>query len=166
MSGGTRNHSVIGANISGELRSALLDRNCTVCNSELMFRIEAADAAVYPDGMVICGPESYYHDRKDVVTNPMVVVEVLSDSTASWDRGGKFRQYELLPSLQEYVLIEQNEPQVDVFRRNEHGLWELERYGGLDELIIFKTLKVEVAMASIYHRVEFPEQKQNYKVED
>lgn len=155
MPGGTRNHSVIGLNINAELRQALRGKDCFAGNNDLKIRIEEADAGVYPDGLVICGKENYYADRKDIVTNPTVVIEVLSDSTAAWYLGGKFRQYQTLPSLQEYVLIEQNEPQVDVFRRNEQGLWVLEGYEGLDKMVEFKSLGVSIASSEIYYEIEF-----------
>lgn len=90
MSGGTRNHSVMGANISRVLGNALLDKDCTVFNSQLKVKIQGVDAGFYPDGMVICGQEEYFGGRNDIVTNPRVIVEVLSDSTAAWDRGGNF----------------------------------------------------------------------------
>ena len=157
MSGKTRDHCVIGVNIAGELGGALMGKDCSVFGSDLKVRIEAADSNVYPDGMVICGPEEYYADRKDLVTNPIVIIEVLSDSTAAWDRGGKFRKYETLPSLREYILVEQNAPQVDVFRRQGMGSWTLERYDGLEEMVELRSLEVSIAARGIYHRVEFPE---------
>jgi len=84
----TYHHSLISTNINAELRSALLDKDCFALGSDLKIRIESANASVYPDGMVICGNQEYYEERKDIILNPTVVIEVLSDSTAAWDRGG------------------------------------------------------------------------------
>ncbi len=123
MSGGTDAHSLIGTNISGELRSALWEKDCFAFGSDLKVRIDTADAVVYPDVMVICGDREYHHDRKDIVKNPQVVFEVLSKGTEGWDRGGKFRHYQSLPSLKEYILVDQNIAQVDVFRLNAEGFW-------------------------------------------
>ena len=156
MSGGTRDHNLIGTNVCGELRAALKGKDCSVFSSELRVRIDKAESGVYPDGMVIYGPEAYYQDRADVITNPMVIIEVLSESTKAWDYKGKFRKYEMLPSLQEYVLIEQKEPQVDIFRRNDQGFWVLERYDGLATGVVFHSIGVTVPMKEIYYRVQFP----------
>jgi Uma2 family endonuclease len=155
MSGGTKNHSLIGLNINAELRNALRGSDCFAGSNDLKIRIEAASASVFPDGLVVCGKEEYHANRKDIITNPTVVIEVLSESTTAWNYSGKFRQYQMLPSLQEYVLVEQKEPQVDIFRRNEEGLWVLEGYKGLEAWVEFKSLSVKIAMREIYHRVEF-----------
>ncbi|MCB9230603.1 MAG: Uma2 family endonuclease [Bacteroidia bacterium] len=155
MSGGTGDHSLIGTNITRELGNALMGKDCFVYGSDLKIRIEEANAAVYPDGMIICGPRKYYKDRLDMITNPMVVIEVLSEGTAGWDRGGKFRQYTLLPSLREYVIVEQAEAQVDVFRKNDAGLWEFEAYGGLDSNIEIKSLGISISLVMIYYGVQF-----------
>jgi len=157
MSAGTGDHSLIGTNVSRELGNALMGGECLVYGSDLKIRIDAADAGVYPDGMVICGPREYYKDRKDVIINPIVVIEVLSEGTAAWDRGGKFRQYRLLPSLQEYIVIEQKEAQIDIFRKNAKGLWVLESYRGLAEKVEFQSLGVGITSSGIYHGVNFSE---------
>ena len=93
-----------------------------------------------------------------MVLNPIVVVEVLSESTAAYDRGGKFSYYKKIPALMEYVLVEQKEPIVDVFRRNEEGLWvQFERYEGLDSMVELTSIQVTISANMIYHRVIFPE---------
>ena len=157
MSGGTDERSRISSNISREIGVALLEKECSVYDSNLKVRIEAADAGVYPDCQVICGPSEYYQGRKDVVLNPIVVVEVLSESTAAYDRGGKFSHYKKIPALMEYVLVEQKEPIVDVFRRNEEGLWvQFGRYEGLDSMVELTSIQVSIPANMIYHRVIFP----------
>lgn len=149
ISGGTADHSLIGANCCAELNIGLKEEDCQTFNSELMIRIETAESAVYPDAIVICGPRDYFEGRKNVVTNPIVIVEILSESSASYDRGGKFRKYELLPSLQEYVLIEQKEAQIEVFRRKAQGLWELARNSGLDAKVQLHSLGIEISNRNI-----------------
>ncbi|MEM6273323.1 MAG: Uma2 family endonuclease, partial [Bacteroidota bacterium] len=126
ISGGTPQHSLIAMNIGGELRSAIKGTDCLVYNSDLLIRLEEADAGFYPDVSVVCGSPETTSEKQLALTNPTVIVEVLSDSTASWDRGGKFRQYQSIPSLQEYILVEQNEPHIDVYRRMENGFWFLQ----------------------------------------
>ncbi|MEM7038811.1 MAG: Uma2 family endonuclease, partial [Bacteroidota bacterium] len=124
-SGATFTHSLIGTNTTSILGNALNGKDCLTFNSDLNIRIEAADANAYPDAFVICGPPEFDQGRKHVVTNPTLIVEVLSDGTAAWDRGGKFKRYRQIPSLKEYVLIEQEDIQVEVFRKNEIGFWVL-----------------------------------------
>jgi Uma2 family endonuclease len=157
MSGGTRDHSLIAMNVGRELGNALIGKGCFVFGSDLMVRVDAADAGFYPDAMVICEKEKYVGDKNHAITNPTVIVEVLSDSTGAYDRGGKFRQYEMLPTLQEYVLVEQKEAQVDVFHRNDQGLWVLERYGGLNSVVKFRSLEVAIRSSKIYYGIDFAE---------
>ena len=156
MSGGTPEHSMITSNINRELGNALKGSNCFVFDSNLQVRIEAADQSVYPDVMVICGPRQAYQDRRHVVTNPTLVVEVLSESTAGYDRGLKFQSYGKLPSLQEYVLVEQVHPMVEIFRQNEQGLWVLHRYQGLHAEAIFQSVGATIPLKEIYYGIDFP----------
>lgn len=158
MAGGTEPHSLISSNINRQLGNALEDRDCRVYNSDLKVRIEKADAAAYPDAMVICGPVEFLAGRKDIVTNPIMIIEVLSPSTASWDFLGKFRLYEQLSSLQEYILIAQDAPQIDVFRRNDEGKWILSRYDGLEAVVHFQSIEVQIPSASIFQKVDFAAQ--------
>jgi Uma2 family endonuclease len=148
-------HNLIIANLVRNLRNALPDKGYLVFGKDTQIMIEEEDPFYSPDAMVICGPREYYEDRKDVVTNPTVVFEVLSESTAAWDYGGKFRRYQKLISLQEYVLIEQNEAQVIVFRRNQAGEWLVENYGGLDAVVELKSIEVLVSVKEIYQGIEF-----------
>ncbi len=160
MSGATINNELIRTNFVSEVSRALMDRDCTTFGSDLKIRIEAADANVYPDGMVICGDPNPYRDRNDIITNPQVVIEVLSDSTAAWDRGGKFRKYERLPSLREYILVEQDAPQVDLYRREGQGKWILDRYEGLETAVHIPSLNISIPVKGIYHMVDFLSESQ------
>lgn len=156
MAGGTHNHSLIQANASGELRNVLEDRNCRVHGEALMVYIAAANATTYPDAMVICGPPVYADSRrKNIVTNPIVIVEVISRSTEKYDRGDKFLKYQLLPSLQEYVLIAQEEPLVELYRRVDGGDWTKTEYRGLEVSIKLESLAVEIPAGKLFAKVEW-----------
>ncbi len=157
MSGGTANHSRISINSGRELSIALRGKDCDVFNSDLMVRIEAADAFVYPDLSVVCGKEDFYKDNTRILLNPTIIVEVLSETTERFDRGSKFRKYQTIPSLKEYVLIDQWEAQIDVFRPIEDGKWELTTYSGLDGLLKLESISVEIPLIEIYRRVNFSE---------
>jgi len=88
MSGGTREHSLVGQNVAGELRNALLERPCEVPGSDLKIAVLATSRYFYPDVFVVCGEPRFADDQRDSVVNPRVIVEVLSDSTERYDRGG------------------------------------------------------------------------------
>ena len=103
MSGGSRNHVLIAGNCQMALRSALKDKGCLVFQSDLRVHIPSNDLYTYPDVVVVCGEEQYLDNQKDTLVNPVLVVEVLSPSTESYDRGQKFEFYRSIASLQEYV---------------------------------------------------------------
>ena len=156
MAGGSHAHSIIGTNCSGELRNALQGRDCEVHGEALMIRIAAADKSTYPDAMVICGEPVFTDNRKLVVTNPLVIVEVLSPATEAYDRGEKFAAYQLLPSLQEYVLVSQETPLVEVYRRTVSG-WTKFEFPGLEATITLQSLGVTLPASAIYSRVQWTE---------
>ena len=105
MAGGTRWHSLIGGNLVAELRDRLKGRPCVTYNAELRVKVEATGLQTYPDASVVCGPQRFLDAQEDTLLNPMLVAEVLSDSTEAYDRGRKFAHYRTIESLQEYVLV-------------------------------------------------------------
>lgn len=117
MAGGSPRHGRLASRFSGELHVALRGRPCAVYSSDVRVRIEATNRTTYPDLSVVCGSEQLAADDKDALTNPIVIVEVLSESTERSDRGEKFAHYQRLASLQEYVLVDQSGPRIEVFRR-------------------------------------------------
>ncbi len=120
MAGGSVPHSDIVGNAFFALRVALQGRGCTVSTDALAIRVEAADLYTYPDVSVVCGERSLHGTRfaNTALLNPLVLVEVLSPSTASYDRGAKFDLYAQIPSLQAYVLVSQDAPSVHVYSRD------------------------------------------------
>ena len=109
---------------------------------------------VYPDLMVVCGGAEFVFQRKDIICNPKVVIEVISPETASFDRGEKFESYKLLKSLREYVLVEQDSANVDVFHLNEDGQWVNESYSGLEAEVMLRSLGIGISMKDVYRDVE------------
>jgi Uma2 family endonuclease len=118
MAGGTPEHARLLMAVGAELRSALGSKGCAVYGSELKIRVEATNRSTYADVVVICGPERLSAIDRNAVINPTVIVEVLSPSTEASDRGEKWRHYQRIDSLREYVLVSQGEPYVEVFRRD------------------------------------------------
>ena len=158
MSGGTPEHSLIIANVSGELRAALKGKPCRLYESNLRIRIPRTTLYTYPDASVVCGPLQFdpLDARKETVTNPTLLVEVLSPSTETWDRGGKFQNYQQIESLREYVLVSSEKPLVETYLRHEGCTWIYAAAGGPEARARFNSLGVEIALAEIYAGVEFP----------
>ncbi|HEV7240340.1 MAG TPA: Uma2 family endonuclease [Thermoanaerobaculia bacterium] len=124
MSGGTSRHSALAMNVGFALRGTRPD-GCTVFQSDMRVRIAATGRATYPDVSMVCGPIEYDPEdaARTTITNPVLIVEVLSVTTEKGDRGNKWMHYQRIPSLQEYVLVSQ-EPRIEVFRRTPSGTWE------------------------------------------
>lgn len=131
MSGSSEEHNIIALNISTRLRSHLRGSSCRTFMSDMKLRIEATDAGYYPDVMVVCNPEDSDRYFK---TSPCLIVEVLSPSTKSTDRREKLLAYKKIPSLQEYVLVSQDETKIEIYRKDTQGNWSLETLSKDDEL--------------------------------
>ena len=158
MARATAAHSLISANVICELRNRLRGNGCLPYDSNLRIEIPATGLFTYPDVSVICGPIEFSPLGNDMATNPKLLVEVLSDSTEAYDRGGKFAHYRTIPSFREYILISQTEPLVEVFFRRDDGIWELAPMKGLDATARLQSLQIELPLAEIYYEVQFPEQ--------
>ena len=158
LAGGSINHALICGNVYTELRRGLKekDSNCRTFNSELRLYIQSKNSFVYPGAMVVCGAYELAENEKNSITNPTLIVEVLSKSTAGYDRGDKFNFYRQIPTLQEYVLIEQEKPGVDVYYKKEGtDLWSIKSYDDLNEKISFQSLDVSVKLSDLYEDVKF-----------
>ena len=149
MSGGTPEHSRLSVNVQAELRSALRGRPCVTFNSDLRVRVLATGLGTYPDASVVCGRLEVDPEDKNTVTNPAVIVEVLSDSTESYDRDDKRAHYRQIPSLRDYLLVSQHERRVDHYHRNDDGTWTLRdvRAGGEVRL---DSIGCQIAVDAIY----------------
>ncbi|MFZ5893787.1 MAG: Uma2 family endonuclease [Myxococcota bacterium] len=125
MAGGTPEHGALAAAFILELGSALRGRPCRMFSSDVRVRIQPTGLATYPDASVVCGRLETDPIDRDAIVNPVLLVEILSDSTEGYDRGAKAAHYRRIPSLREYVLVSQREPLIEVYRRNEQGRFEL-----------------------------------------
>jgi len=158
MAGGTPAHSLIATNLGAELRSLLRGRPCRVFNADLRIKVEAAGLYTYPDLSVVCGPLKFAGQTLDVVTNPGLLAEVLSDATESYDRGRKFEFYRQLPTLEAYLLASQHEPRLELFVRQADGSWRLTEAAGPAARLAVPPLEVELELAEVFAGVEFPPQ--------
>ncbi len=125
MAGGTPEHAALSAAVIGELRSLLRGKPCQVFTSDLRVRVEATDLTTYPDVSIVCGVLERSELDANAVTNPVALVEVLSDSSEAYDRGEKFAHYRRIPSLREYLVVSQRETRLELFRREDDGSWRL-----------------------------------------
>jgi len=155
MSGGTPLHSQIATNLAAEFRNRLKGRRCIPYNSDLRLKVETTGLLTYPDLSVVCGPVQFAAGTDDTVVNPTVIVEVLSDSTEAYDRGKKFENYRLMPSLREYLLVSQKEPRIDQFIRQENEQWLLREAAGLEAMLALPALEIKISLAEVFAGVEF-----------
>jgi Uma2 family endonuclease len=154
MAGGSPEHNTIAVNFSGEIRSQLKGRPCVVFMSDVRLCVSPTGLYTYPDVMVVCGDRQFLDGAKDTLLNPNMIVEVLSDSTESYDRGRKFRHYQQLASFQEYVLVAQDEVRVERFTRQGDD-WVLSTFTSLDDMLRLASIGCEVSLHEIYDKVEF-----------
>ncbi|AUB81059.1 Uma2 family endonuclease [Candidatus Thiodictyon syntrophicum] len=155
MAGASEAHNLIAGNVYGELRTAFKGRPCYVYTSDMKVRIESANLGTYPDVMAVCGERRFWDDRRDVITNPTLIVEVLSDSTESYDRGDKFAYYRSLPSLSAYLLLSQHRVGAELFLRQGGGDWLLRTYSDLRDGIPLTALDALLPLSEVYDKVEF-----------
>lgn len=149
MAGGTPEHGALAAAIMGELRMALAGKPCRVYSSDVRLVVRETGLVTYPDASVVCGQLETDPEDPDAITNPRLLVEVLSDSTEAYDRGIKAAHYRRIPSLIEYVLVSQDEPRVEVYRRIAPGRWELTE-ARATQRIALSSVEVELDVAALY----------------
>lgn len=159
MSGGTPQHSLIISNVNREIGNVLKGKSCRVYDCNLRIRIPRTAHYSYPDVSVICGPMQFdaLDSRKETATNPTLLVEVLSPSTEAWDRGGKFESYQLIESLQEYVLVASDAARIEVFTRQPDGRWLYAATRGVEAVARLQSIGVELSHAEVYAGATFLE---------
>lgn len=153
MAGGTLDHARMTNNIDRAFGRKLKE-SCESVTSEVKIRVEDNRKFYYPDVFVICGEPQYYDKRKDTITNPILIVEVLSDSTEAKDRGEKMLAYRTLESLQEYVLVSQDKAVVEQYIKIADGNWIHKATIGLNSTVRFESIEVELTLEEIYKRVK------------
>lgn len=156
MPGASFAHNLITNNISGELRTRLKGSACAAFANDMRIGIPTAKSYFYPDVGVVCEEPRFEDDVFDTLLNPIVVVEVLSPSTEAYDRGEKFAHYRQLASLQEYVLVSQDQIRVDHYRRQEKQ-WIFTDFEKQDETLQLPSIQCELPLLEIYQRVTFPD---------
>ncbi len=155
MSGGSMRHADLQSNLHGELFAALHNGECRVYGPDFRVRVSGR-MYTYPDISVVCGTRLLADDSQDVLLNPIAIAEILSPSTETYDRGLKFQHYRTIASLQDYLLVDQNQVRIEQYTRQDNNLWTLRDYQSLDEEMTIASIGVSLSLRRIYDRVEFP----------
>ena len=157
MAGASRAHNSIVLNTGSEIRQHLKNRSCKAYVNDMRVKVNPTGLYAYPDVIVVCGKEQFEDTHLDTLLNPTLIIEVLSDSTEAYDRGRKFEHYRHLDSLVEYVLIAQQRPHIESYRRQPDHQWLLTECSGLDATLRLQSIDCDLALAEIYAKVELSE---------
>ncbi len=154
MSGASNAHNIITMNTAYQLYDQLLDRDCLVYGSDMRVRVQDPVSYFYPDVTVVCGEPRFEDDVFDTLLNPTVVIEVLSPSTAAYDRREKFARYQQIASLKAYILISQNRMHLEHHLREENQ-WRATEFQEFDDVVSVPSIECELLLGHVYRRVTF-----------
>lgn len=150
MSGASISHNKISINCTVDIANKLKGKNCQPYGSDLRIHIPKNTLYTYPDISIICGEIKTLDDKFDTVTNPSVIIEILSVSTRNYDKGDKFTLYREIDSLQEYILIDSERIMVEKFIRNPDNSWQLTEYKTIEQSFSITTVNIEMQLRVIY----------------
>ncbi len=150
MSGGTLRHSNLAARTVATLTSQLKGKKCSVFTSDARVRTPLSTSYFYPDVSVVCGEVQLYRGSNDILTNPTVIVEVLSPSTADYDHGTKFAHYRQIPSLNDYLLVHNSEIVIEQYTRQPNGGWLLSEHARMEAEVRLASIDCNVTLQAIY----------------
>ena len=165
MAGGTINHNRIAGNFYAVLNFAFRQQEYEVFNSDMRLWIHQKRIYTYPDVTVIAGEPEFFNNRTDIITNPQVIVEILSKSTKNYDREDKFQVYRTISTFQEYLLIDQTRIHVDQFSKTGKKQWTLREYDEEDEAIALVTVPFEISLQDLYNKVKFESEGESADIE-
>ena len=153
MAGGTPNHNRITVNLASLLSSQFRGGPCEAFASDLRVQVEKDTHYTYPDVVVICGELKLAEGRSDTVVNPVVIIEVLPESTRDYDRGSKFAAYRSIETLSDYILVDQDAVHIEYFSKEDDGTWKLREYFSSEIIIEIKSIQITIPIKKIYERV-------------
>lgn len=153
MTGASRQHNKIVVNTLSALRPQLRRRPCEIYPSDMRVKVVSTGLYTYPDISLVCGQIQFEDSTQDTLLNPQVIIEVLSKSTAAYDRGEKFEHYRKIPSLVEYLLIAQERCLVEHFTRQPDDRWLLAEANSLQDVIELPSVGCKLALADVYEDV-------------
>lgn len=155
MAGASREHNQIASNIVRVLGNQFLEKPRSVYSSDMKVKMEEIQKYTYPDVVVSWDQEEFEDENTDVLLNPLVIFEILSDSTEAYDRGEKFAHYQLLDSLAEYILASQYFCRVEKFQRHDDNAWIYFAFPEMDDIVKLEFVSCELPVSEIYRKVNF-----------
>ncbi len=155
MSGASIPHNKISKNILVDLGNKLKGKDCEPFGSDLRIHIPKNSLYTYPDLSIICGEIETTDDKFDTVKNPSVIIEILSESTRNYDKGGKFTLYREIESLKEYILIDSESVMVEKFMRNADSSWQLTEYKKIESTFTIETVSISLPLTTVYEGISF-----------
>jgi Uma2 family endonuclease len=153
--GATEAHNLIAGNVFASLHVQFKGRPCKVYQSDMRVKVLATGLRTYPDVAALCGDPVFEDAVHDTLTNPTLLVEVLSESTEAYDRGKKFEHYRRIRSFREYLLIAQDRAHVERYLRRDDGQWVLSEYGDLAATVELASVGCTLSLADVYDKVPF-----------
>jgi Uma2 family endonuclease len=153
MVGASKRHNLITANLIRILGNQLLDRPCNVYPSDMRVKVSPLGKYTYPDVVVACEEEEFDDEERDTLLNPVVVIEVLSESTEAYDRGRKFEHYQYIESLTEYLLVSQEPYRVEQYVRQGGQEWKYYEYHSAEDVLLISVIGCELALKDVYVKV-------------
>lgn len=156
MAGASWEHNQIVMAASALLFSQLRGKSCTVNPSDQRLKVMKTGLNTYPDISIVCGEPVFAGNEFDTITNPTVIIEILSPSTEAYDRGDKFQHFREIETLQEYLLISQDKARIEGYRKQTDGRWLLIDVVGLDNSYELSSIDCTLALSDVYENVTFP----------
>ncbi len=157
MAGASERHNTIASNLNYELNRHFRKRGCRVYGSDMRIYTQTTGLFSYADAVVVCGKPEFYDHEQDILTNPMLIVEVLSPATEHYDRGKKFELYKGLMSFQDYVLVAQEKASVEHWQKVGAGEWQRQEVVGVEGVLSIARYELSIPLAEIYLNVAFRE---------
>lgn len=158
MSGASEKHNRVASNLHILIGQLIWGTNYEICQSDLRVFNPINNGYVYPDLVIFEGEPIYLDDQFDTLTNPKIIIEVLSKSTMEFDKGEKFTLYRQIKSLKEYILVHQDQPFTESFYRKENDLWQIDSFIGLESEMEIKAIQQKIAFEKIYRKVKWENQ--------
>lgn len=155
MSGASREHNLITSSAHFSLYGQLRGKGCELYQGDMRVHVSSTRTYTYPDLVVVCGKPEFIDEDVDTLLNPTLIIEVLSPSTESYDRGKKFQNLWQVASLREYVLIAADQPRIESFTRQSAGKWLLTAAVGLEQTITLTSIGCTLSLAEVYEQVTF-----------
>ena len=154
LAGASYVHNKISSNIHVSLANQLKGKVCQVFQSDLKIMEQISGLFTYPDIVTICGKPEFYDEEKDVIVNPTVIMEVLSKSTETYDRGFKFELYRRIDTLKDYFMVSQEKVSIEYYSRNADNSWTLKEFNDINQSIEIKSIECILELKDVYYKVD------------